>query len=44
MRLRIEWLEAKEKQGTSQSKLRTSGDLVGFQEKGPEFLGRSQFM
>ena len=34
LRSRIEWLEAKEQQGSGQSKLRTSGDLVVFREKG----------
>ena len=41
---RIEWLEAKKQQGSGQSKLRTSGDLVGFQERSPGFLGGIQFM
>ena len=38
---RIEWLEAKKQQGTGQSKLRVSGDPVGFQERAGVFLGES---
>ena len=30
--------------GSSQSELRASGDLVGFQERGPGFSGGSQVM
>ena len=45
LRSRIEWLEAKKQQGSCQHKLRTSGDLVGFQEREPGFSReRSQFM
>ena len=44
MRSRIEWLEAKKQQGSGQSKLRTSGDPVGFQEKGQEYLARAENM
>ena len=37
-------VEAKKQQGSSQSKLRTGGDLVDFQERRPGFPGPSQFM
>ena len=44
LRSRIGWMEARKQQGSEQSNLRTSGDLVGVQERGPGSSWENQFM